>query len=167
MLRHAEQTARTEVYRLPPHKRILSLKGFPVNDAVTFTVKVSTTRDFSESTALTEDTDYSLEPEIGVIRFFTRPTGTSHPVSGALIQPAFVQVVYTGGMATNVAGIVSSFPEVARAADLQVAYLWKRRSHPGGNLQLGGQSGTDYQEKEYGYLRAVLDVIGQHKRHTA
>lgn len=115
--RHALQTARTEQYDVEDcYQRRVYLRGFPVLATPVAAFKSDGLREFTGA-AIDAD-NYYLDLERGTIEFdvYTLTPG-----------PGTLQVVYTGGMATTAAGLISAFPDVAQAVDFQVAFLFKRR----------------------------------------
>lgn len=165
MDRHAQQTARTETYAVKYTKNFLLLRGYPLDTGAALTVKVSQTLDFTDSDALTEDEDYTCDPVTGELRLLEEYEPRRNPYSGMPIAPIQVQVTYTGGMATNTAGIISAFPELAQACDMQVVHLFKRRSMPGATSAQTGTSDISY-TGELGLLSGVLATAKRFRRLT-
>lgn len=144
MDRHAQSSARTEIYQMRATKRLVLLRGYPVNTAATFTVKVSTTADFSSATALTANEEYVLDPVKGEIRFLINYDPIRDPDSGRPIAPIYVEVSYTGGMATDYNNLLALYPELAQAADMQAVHTFKRRATPGQTATDMGESSAEY-----------------------
>lgn len=159
--RHVQSgSKRTEVYHLPRGWRLLSLRGSPIVSVST--VRVSTTRDFSASELLNANEQYIVEPERGMLRFVTDFEPLSIGLSRHPIAPSYVQVAYDGGMATDVDEFIASFPDLAHAVDLQVAYLHKRSDMPAGDDETGKAGRLP--GGSYDWLPAVWRAIEAHKR---
>jgi hypothetical protein len=149
--RHAETKARTEVYFLRRYSRLLSLRGAPCTAPTS--VKYTLDRDFVAATALTSGNDYVVDTDVAMIRFLFSTN----------LDPGYVEVVYTGGMATNTTNFVAAFPAVAEAADQQIAYHQSRISTPGGSLTVGGEGRTFVGQLDLlEGARRVLDVYRRH-----
>lgn len=160
MRRHSTQSSRTEVYPVKFSRRLVTLKGAPVTTVST--VKISDTTDFTTATTLVVNDDYIVEQDAGVLRLLTQGTPFTAGMNGRPIAPYYLQVVYTGGFATSQANLASAYPDLAEAADLQVAYLHRRRLTPGGNLSVGDSS-TQY-TKDYNLLDEVRETLAKYKR---
>jgi hypothetical protein len=149
--RHTLVGARTEVHNVRTGKRTLSLRAAPASVAPT-SVKYSHSRDFSGSTALTENLEYTVDLEQALIRFLF---ATSLPVG-------YAQVIYTGGMAATTAAFISGYPAIAEACDLQVIYHWRRRDYVNGSRVVEG--GSSNYIGELNLLKAVERVLDQYMR---
>jgi hypothetical protein len=164
MRRHSQQTARTEVYPIKLSRRLVTLQGAPVNGSVAFTVKLNDTTDFTTATTLVRNDDYVLEDTAGVIRLVSQGTPFTAGSMARPIMPYYIQVTYTGGFATSTANLITGYPDIAQACDLQVAYLHRRRTTPGGNVTMG-ESSTQY-TKDYQLLDEVRQALSKYKRLT-
>ena len=164
MRRHGQQIQRTEVYPIKLSRRIITLQGAPVNAAAAMTVKFNDTTDFTTATTMVENDDYVVEDTAGVIRLVSQGTPFTSGTIGRPIMPYYVQVTYTGGLATITANLISGYPDLAQACDLQVAYLHRRRTSPGGDVKVG-DSYTAY-TKDYGILDEVRSTLNKYKRLT-
>lgn len=162
MRRHSTQTARTEVYPVKFTRRLVTLKGAPVPSGGALTVKISDTTDFTTAVTLVKDDDFIIEHDAGVLRLMTQGTPFTAGSTGRPIAPYYIQVTYTGGFATSTANLIAGWPDLAEACDLQVAYLYKRRVSPGGNVSVGDSS-TQY-TKDYGLLDEVREALNKYKR---
>ena len=162
MRRHSQQTARTEVYPVKFTRRLITLKGAPVATSPAPVVKISDTTDFTTATTMVANDDYVIEFDAGVVRLLTQGTPFTAGAAGRPVAPYYVQVQYTGGFATSTANVISAYPDLAQACDLQVAYQHRRRVSPGGNVTVGDSS-TQY-TKDYGLLDEVREVLNKYKR---
>lgn len=116
--RHAEKAARTEQYDLIPGQQVIFLKGYPVAASPAAVLKNDTDRGFGSGITAIDTGDYYVDLTQGVI--MVDQVGLT---SGAGV----LQVVYTGGLASSASGVVSAFPEIALATDIQAAWLFKRK----------------------------------------
>jgi len=162
MRRHSLQTSRVEVYPIKLSRRLVTLKGAPVNGAVTFTIKLNDTTDFTTATTLVRNDDYVLEDTAGVVRLVSQGTPFTAGSMARPILPYYIQVTYTGGLATTTANLIASYADLAQACDLQVAYLHRRRTTPGGNVTMG-ESSTQF-TKDYQFLEEVRYTLNRYKR---
>jgi hypothetical protein len=162
MRRHSLQTSRVEVYSIKLSRRLVTLKGAPVNGAATFTIKLNDTTDFTTATTLVRNDDYVLEDTAGVVRLVSQGTPFTAGSMARPILPYYIQVTYTGGLATTTANLISSYADLAQACDLQVAYLHRRRTTPGGNVTMGDSS-TQF-TKDYQFLDEVRYTLNRYKR---
>jgi len=162
MRRHSLQTSRVEVYPIKLSRRLVTLKGAPVNGAVTFTIKLNDTTDFTTATTLVRNDDYVLEDTAGVVRMVSQGTPFTAGSMARPILPYYIQITYTGGLATTTANLIASYADLAQACDLQVAYLHRRRTTPGGNVTMG-ESSTQF-TKDYQFLEEVRYTLNRYKR---
>lgn len=163
MDRHAQTSARTEVYQIRATKRLVLLKGYPVDTGAAFTIKVSQNGDFSTADALDQYTEYTLDATRGEIRLLGGFEPLRDADSGKPIAPIYVQVTYTGGMATTAGNFVTAFPEVAQAVDMQVVHQFKRRATPGQTATEMGDSSASYQG-ELGLIKITTEAARRHRR---
>jgi hypothetical protein len=162
MRRHSQQAARTEVYPVKWTRRLVTLKGSPVSSAAAFTVKLSDSTDFTTAVTLVKDDDFIIEHEYGILRLLTVGTPFTTGAASRPVAPYYAQVVYTGGFATSTANLITSYPDLAQACDLQVAYLHRRRLSAGGNFSVGGSS-TSYSD-DYTILTDVQKTLNKYTR---
>ncbi len=149
--RHTLVAARTEVQRVKQGKRTLSLRAAPASVAPT-SVKYSDSRSFTNSTALTENLEYTVDLEQSLIRFLFATS----------LSVGYAQVIYTGGMAATTAAFVSGYPAIAEACDLQVIYHWRRRDYVNGSRVVEG--GSSNYIGELNLLETVERVLDQYAR---
>lgn len=163
MDRHAETTARTELYQMRATKKLVTLKGYPVSASPAAAVKVSTTADFSGSDTLTANEDYILDPVRGELRFL----GSFEPLrdgdSGRPVAPVYVQVTYTAGMAASANAFITAYPDIAQAVDMQVVHLFKRRATPGQTATEMGESSASY-VGELAVIALLRETARRHRR---
>ena len=120
----------TREYVLPQHKRKLLLGVYPLQ-TVTSVKYSNDTTDWSAITAMGA-TEYRVNMQTGSIRFLRQMT----------YPHGFVQVVMTGGLAGDLTSAVSLYPDLVRSVDMQVAYEWRRRDTPAGDVTTAGGSTT-------------------------
>lgn len=163
MDRHVQRTARTEVYQMRATKKLVLLKGYPVDTGAAFTIKLSQNGDFSTASALDPYTEYVLDAQRGEVRILGGLEPLRDADSGRPIAPIYVQVTYTGGMATTTSSFISSHPELAQACDMQVVHMYKRRATPGQTSTDMGDSSASYQA-ELGVIKIAADSARRHRR---
>ncbi len=149
--RPLEQTARTEEYSIKPRQNVLFLRAYPVT-AIT-TIKLALDWDYASETAI-DSSDYKVDTDTGQVHFTFFPI-LNYRGDTLAAAPNAMQVVYTGGLATNTTNLISDYPDIAYAADVQVVAMWRRRDSPQGQSQSVGAGSINYE----GALRLVPDVI--------
>lgn len=119
---------RTVEYHVQPRANVVPLNAAPVVSISS--VKNSTDWDWASTTAL--DTDqYHVDATNGLLYFNFDLT----PGAKAL------QVTFTAGFGTDTADLISNYPAIALAADLQAVSVWRRRQSPHGtSRKMGGNS---------------------------
>lgn len=155
---HADKVARTEVYEVRQHKRILTLDALNV-DATPLTVKHSSQADDFTSIGAIDSSLIILNSPGGFLRFRFR---TPH-------EPNYFEVTYTGGLGTNTADIVANYPDISHATALQVKYLLERTDTLGGNVTAvgaggGGSPGATAFTGPYKLHEAALEIIEMYRR---
>ena len=151
--RYALEATRTETLDVFDGQSVLTLRGYPVNASPAPVVKCDAARAFG-SDSVVSDSLYAIDHETGQVLF-----DGFLPTPG----PRVAAVTYKGGMAADVAGFVSAYPDIAGAVDLQVATLIQRR----GNLSAqsaGAGSGNAAWEGSYKLLAEVTRVLDSHAR---
>jgi len=152
--RPLEAAARTEEYDIKPRQRVLFLRAYPLTaQADISSVKIATDWDFAAATAVTS-TDYHVDLNTGSLHFNFYPI-TNYLGNNIATAPNAVQVVYTGGLDTSVANIITSYPAIASACETQVIAMWRRRDEP---MQKTIKIG-DYGSTKEGPVQFLPDVI--------
>ncbi len=150
LARRLFRTTYTEVVPLRARKRYVSLLGFPVT-AVT-SVKYASRRSFTDVEAMAA-TEYDVLGPEGQIYLAEIETW---------LDPGFVEVQYTGGMAVDTAAFIAAYPSLANAADNEIIARLNRAKMPEGNLQAMGS--------EVGFLKALqpledfYNALAPHRR---
>lgn len=162
MRRHTTQAARTEVYPVKMNRRMLTMRGAPVDLTQPFSLKFSDTTNFSGVPTMVRNSDFVVEEEMGILRLITTGDAFAQGKLQRPFMPYYVQIISTSGMATSTANFITAYPEVAQACDLQVAYLFRRRTSPGGDVKVG-DSFAQY-TRDYNLLDEVRSAIWKHKR---
>jgi len=127
--------ARTEQFSPKRFQRTVHLQAYPVAASPAAVVKIASNRDFAAATA-TATTDYFLDAPRGLVKFddpLDEGNGT-------------VQVVYTGGLATQAAndahlpGLEAAYPDIVLGATLWAKVLYDARHRVGASSK--GVKGT-------------------------
>ena len=149
---HTLEAARLEVYEMSRFQRILALDSRPIDTAAeTVTIRMNSTTDFT-GTADIDSTLFSVHASMGRVRFLNPP----------IRRLTFIQVNYTGGLATAAADVLTNHPELAHAATMQAKYLYQRRDSLGGNVESSGGS-TSF-DSGYGLQTEVKRILEAHRR---
>lgn len=151
MARGITQAARAEYFNVDPGQNQYSMMGWPV--ASITDVRFDWARVFGTDTILTSDL-YSARGEEGIL-FLDR----YWPYAGNKV----LLVNYVGGMATDTTNFIASFPELAEAGDMQVAFMHRRRNNIGtaGVSELGASVSFD----SFDLIPEVKDRLDRFRRH--
>lgn len=161
MWREAQLIERTEVQEVEPGMGLFSLRCAPVESVSS--LKVAATQDWASAEELEENTDYILQRDLGLVRLLFQLEPLRTP-NGRAVAPCFARAVYVGGWSTDAGKLEGIKPDLVQAATLQVCHLYKRRSTPGGNLQVAGGSGLEFANPEYDLLAEVRAVCARERR---
>lgn len=157
--RPLSQEARTEDYTLTLNGRSIWLLATPV---VTVTsIKVDAGWSFSVSAL--DSTRYKVNEDTGRVYFLDNLVGG---LGVSDLDPEAVdalRVVYTGGIASATASLLTVAPDIALAADIQVAEDWRRRDNPNTQKRGGPGGGTTWTEA-HRLLPRVMDLLQPHRR---
>lgn len=135
--RHVEEKARTEYYDIESHQRSVALRGFGEGSTAITSINNDSGWDYASGTDVSSS-DYTLDDRTGIVWFnFTLEYG-----------PRALKVVYTGGLGTSVADIITNgYEDLIGAVERQVVFDYKRRadpevagvSDPSGNVSFNAQ----------------------------
>lgn len=128
------QQSWTEIKQLQSRRRIVSLDAFPITSVTS--VRYAPTRDFSTVDPM-DSSGYQVLLREGQIDLSGIQTW---------FERGFVQVIYTGGMATDTAGFIAAYPRIADAADNECVARLNRMRAPDGSPQALNSS-VAYQEQ--------------------
>lgn len=146
-----EQTSRTEIHSPEYGARRIFLKATPV--ASVSTVHNDSQREYGSS-SLVAASDYYVDTATGVLLF-------DYPI---ISGPGSVQVVYTGGIAASVEGLVSAgYGDIVDAATTQAVHQFQRRRTP----HLSGFSdptGNTTFTSEIDWLPIVRKTMARYRR---
>lgn len=135
----------------------ISLDAYPVT-SITSIKYAAHPSDFSSVNVL-DARLYVLEDAVaGLVRFLISTSVATHRL------PGYVQMTYVGGMATDTADFMLTWPDLARAVDLQCAYEYQRRNTPGGNVT-SDAGGTAF-IGELDWLVSVRATLDMYRRHV-
>lgn len=151
--RYTLSTARQEVYELRVNQRYLSVDGFPIVGSRAIAVQYASTRDFSSIETL-DSSLYSVLAAEGQIHFHSIETN---------LNPGFVQVSYTGGMAADTDTFVATYPRIAGAVTREVLNRWNRAKNPEGSLRSVNATSVGY-EKPLAPLEDFYAALDHHRR---
>lgn len=149
--RHTESTSRTEQFDIARGQCFFQLPGSPVTSVTS--VKAANDRDFAGADAIDTD-DYYVDLARGSIEF-------DSPLS--VVGPGALQVIYEGGMAADTTAFAATFPDVAQACDIQIAYVISRKDQLGAQ-SIGTQSGNVGWSGPVDLLPEVKRLLEPHRR---
>jgi hypothetical protein len=118
--RGVKSEARTEYFDVAEDQQSFFCLGSPIDTGSTITVvnNVSNPRDW---TVTAVDSDYVIcDPERAERGEILIETGLSP-------GPNALKVTYTGGMGANTAAIISSYPAIAMALDIQTEFIYQNK----------------------------------------
>lgn len=156
MARGITQGSRTEYFDVFEGRRVFGLVGYPV--ASVSSVRNDDLHAFPASTELSTDV---YTPS--TVNQSTSQDGLLFVDRTELVPgPRSLKVVYVGGMAPDASTFISYFPDLAEAADLQVAFIHKRRN----TLPLAGVSveGSSVTADPWELLPEVKDRLDRYRR---
>ena len=150
MSRGISQTTRAEYFNVDPGQNNYALMGWPV--ASITDVRVDWARVFGTDTIVTSDL-YTARGEEGILfldRFWP------YPGNKVLL------VNYVGGLATDTANLITAYPEIAEAGDMQVAFIHRRRNNIGtaGVSEIGASVSFD----SFDLIPEVKDRLDRFRR---
>jgi len=151
--------ARTETYNMRPRQSKLFLRSYPVS-AIS-SVKIATDWNYAAAAAV-DSSGYHVTADTGCLHFQYYPV-TGYVDSNYEYAPDAIQVVYTAGFDTSTSNLITNYPDIAMAADLQTVALWRRRDTPQGNsISIGG--GSISYEKPLDLIPDVIHALAPYRR---
>jgi hypothetical protein len=158
---HTLSAARTETYELPVPKNTLTLSGRPVDLGQTFEIRIGTSTVDSELDALTaEDAEnYRVSSPGGWVRLLR----TTAWYDSSLMR--YARVTYTSGLGATASAVVSSYPDISQAAELQIRYQLQRRDSLGGDINVAGGGAVSMTRSQFGLLKDVREILDGWRRH--
>ena len=148
--REFESKGRTEEYSVQQRQSVVFLRHYPVTAIAS--VKSSTDWDFSSVSAYDSD-NYHVDAETGMLHLKLYPSA----------GPNSLQVSYTAGFAADTSALVTSHPDIAFAADLQTAALFRRKDAPQGEMLRFADS-TSKSEGPVQLLPDVVEALAPYRR---
>tara|TARA_R100000458_G_C8244677_1_gene222905 strand:+ start:179 stop:778 length:600 start_codon:yes stop_codon:yes gene_type:complete len=130
--RPVESAAQTEYFTVQANTgQSFALAGVPVNSSASIVVNNDINRDFDSSTVVSSSY-YHVDDDTGIL-----------VVDDYILQLGYkcLKVTYTGGMASSAANFITSFPDIADAISIQVAYEYESRNRLG-QTSVTGQDGS-------------------------
>lgn len=155
MRRQVLRTTNTKTFPLAQLSTVVTLDAAPVS-SITSIKYASHPSDFAGTTAMSSDLYVLEDSAAGLVRFLIEM-----PLNDRR-RPGYVQVVYVGGMADDTADFVATYPDIARAADIQCAYEYNRRNTPGGNVT--SDAGSTAFDEALGMLESSKQALAGHRR---
>jgi len=153
MDRPVELVERTEEYDVHDGRQAtVFLRAYPITSVAS--IKNDQRWDWASTVALTADEDYHVDSANGQVHL------NFQPAAGAKA----LQVVYTGGLAANTADLITNYPLIAQAADLQIAAMFRRRSAPQGAAVAGKQGGSITHEAPLKLIPDVREALASLQR---
>jgi len=144
------QAERTEVYDGEPRMNRLTLFNAPVSAISSIKTRASITTDWSNVTAIDTDNDELQEADgrSGVLLLNFQP----------YVGLSTIQAVYTAGFGADTSDLLANYPDIAAAAERQVAYEFdRRRQVDGATIQIQGAQEGSIPETQL--LRAVKETL--------
>ena len=137
MDRIALSGSQTEYHTVDPGQTVFALRAWPVS-ALT-SIHFDTEQAWGSETEVTAGNYASpVYDRSGLLSLDNSPVSITQPTS----RRSALKVVYTGGMAANVAAFIAAYPDIAEAVDAQVVHLYHARNTLGGVVSGSGGSST-------------------------
>ncbi len=146
------QAARTELYSLGQNDRFLFLNVIPVVSVAEVKVASIGSWDWTTVTALTADIDYHLGGSGQIYWNFETRAGFEN-----------ARVTYTAGLGVDDAGVIAAAPDLALAADLQVAEDWRRRFEPS-QISIPTPKGAKTMASPVRFMPRALELLARYRR---
>lgn len=151
--------SRTEYYNVRPRQNRLFLREYPVT-AVT-SVHLATDWEYGTATAI-DSSDYHCTGDSGTLHF-NHDLITNYLSSNYAYAPDAVKVVYSGGFSATTSALITAYPDIAMAADIQTVAMYRRRDTPqGNNIRVGG--GSISYEKPLALVPDVIETLTPYRR---
>lgn len=144
--------ARTELHSLGQNDDFLFLHVVPVTVVSEVKVASSGAWDWASLTALVADTDYHLGGGGRIYWNFQTRAGFEN-----------ARVTYTAGLGANDADVITAAPDLALAADMQVAEDWRRRFEPS-VLSVPGPAGAKTLAAPVRFMPRVVELLSRYRR---
>lgn len=144
--------ARTELYSLGQNDRFLFLNVIPVVSVAEVKVALGDVWDWASITALTADTDYHVGGSGMIYWSFETRAGFEN-----------ARVTYTAGLGADDAAVIAAAPDLALAADMQVAEDWRRRGEPS-QLSIPTPKGAKTMASPVRFMPRVVELLGRYRR---
>lgn len=113
--------AQVETFDVDDGQTIFMLRGYPVDEEGTFSVRLDTLRVFDAPRELQVEF-FTLDAEQGTLII----DGVGLPPG-----PRILRVAYTGGMAATTEAFCTAYPDIEEAANIQVNFWWESRQRIG------------------------------------
>jgi len=155
MRRQVLRQTNTKTIPLAQLSVVTTLEASPVS-SITSIKYAGHPSDFAGTTAM-DAQNYVLEDaDAGLVRFLVEM-----PLADRR-RPGYLELVYVGGMADDTADFVATYPDIARAADIQCAYEFQRQRSPGGNVT--SDAGSTAYDEALGMLETAKQALAGHRR---
>jgi len=147
------EAARVEVRDTEAHQYQYWLRAFPILSIASIVIRQGVWTSFADGTTL-NSTDYDFEAATGRVVLGVKSTW-----DGALTM----QVTYTAGFALTTAAFVTAYPDIASAADRQIAHEWfRRKALDMSSVSVGG-GGSLSTMKPVGLVPAVTKTLDAYR----
>lgn len=131
MGRYLEQTSRTTYVDVREGDRVFFLQGYPIS-STGLTIVEDAARGFTGSAVSSDDYDTTARAlDEGRIEFDYEPS----------VGPSALKITYTGGLATSLANLIASYPDLVHACERQIAFEIRHQGLLGLDSNGGGTIG--------------------------
>lgn len=120
MRREAQTASRNQLFTHVVGSKVLWLPAWPVT-SVAVVYYAGRPSDTTLPNYMLSMDSYGFNPDTGILRFFRTMS----------LDPGYLRVTWTGGMAADTATFIVEFPDIAEVIDRQVVYEWQRRKSAG------------------------------------
>ena len=157
--RPLQVTARTEQYTMNMHGHSIWLRAYPIVSVSS--IKVDRYWQFTSSAIAS--TRYNISEDTGRVYFLDTLIGMYRVTGWDTDAEDSIQVVYTGGIGSTTAAVITAAPAIAYACDVQVAEDYRRKNNPAVERRGGPSGGTTWTDS-HRFLPRVQEMLYPHKR---
>lgn len=150
--RWVEAKERTEILDVDQGCGVVGLRGYPIVSVAS--VKEDAYGQFSGGEFALSASEYRVDRRTGLIHF------PDYTLTGG---PQSLSVTYTGGMGATTAAVIAAFADLCDAADMHVAFMFKRRDSLGFS-SVGGVGIQSTASDAVNFLPRVVDALEIRKR---
>lgn len=148
--RDIELVERTEDYTVRARSRVILLRQYPITEVAS--VEFDVDAEFTGTGG--DDFKVNVDSSTGILSILEDLQDGG---------PNALRVTYTGGLALTAEAMVTDYPDIAHAVNLQVGYMLERRINPGARRDVSAAGGASF-ASAYSLLDAAKELLLPHRR---